>query len=215
MADGEGSNVMSMVAIVPIANILTANDTLNNTAQTPGKKSHGPNNFSVPAYTGAAVTHGALHSWSDPEFEADVKAIPNVVWEISDGDPVTRTQALIAAQGAKWGAQAPQLPSTGNVTAGSLYQFDTDLWSVIQTFSRTTYSAHPSTYPALIRRVHVPGELEPWKQPIDQYDAYKLVNPFNGKPDQCTHKGFTWKVTQADGSGNNVWEPGDYGWAEV
>jgi hypothetical protein len=206
---------MSMVAIIPIANILLANDLLNNTAQVVGKKSFGPNNFSVPAYTGAATTHGALHSWSDPEFEAAVKAIPNVVWEISDGDPVTRTQALIAAQGAKWGAQAPQLPSTGNVTAGSLYQFDSKLWSVIQTFNRTTYSAHPSTYPALIRRVHVPGELEPWKQPLDQYDAYKLVNPFNGKPDQCTYGGFTWKVTQADGSGNNVWEPGVFGWTKV
>lgn len=49
----------------------------------------------------------------------------------------------------------------------------------------------------------------------DQYDAYKLVNPFNGKPDQCTYGGFTWKVTQADGSGNNIWEPGVYGWTKV
>ena len=173
---------MSMVAIIPVANILTANDTLNNTANTPGKKSHGPNNFSVPAYIGAAATHGALHSWSDPEFEADVKAIPNVVWEISEGDPVTRTQALITAQGAKWGAQAPQLPDTGTVTAGDLYRYDNLLWSVIQTFNRTTYNQPPSTYPALIRTVHEPGVITAWKQPIDQYDAYKLVNPFNGKP---------------------------------
>ena len=28
-------------------------------------------------------------------------------------------------------------------------------------------------------------------------------------------KGFTWKVTQADGSGNNVWEPGVFGWTKV
>ena len=206
---------MSMVAIIPIANILSANDLLNNVAQTPGKKSHGPNNFSVPAYTGAAVTHGALHSWNDPEFEADVKAIPNVVWEISEGDPVTRTQALIEAQGAKWGAQAPQLPDSGTVTAGDLYRYDNLLWSVIQTFNRTTYNAHPSTYPALIRTVHEPGVVAPWKQPTDQYDAYKLVNPFNGKPDQCTHNGSTWKVTLGDGSGNNVWEPGVYGWVMV
>ena len=27
--------------------------------------------------------------------------------------------------------------------------------------------------------------------------------------------GFTWKVTQADGSGNNVWEPGVFGWTKV
>ena len=206
---------MSMVAIVPIGDIISANDLLNNTAGTPGKKSFGQHNFSVPCYTGAAATHGALHSWSDTEFETAVKAIPNVAWEISEGDPVTRTQALITAQGAKWGAQAPQLPSTGNVTAGSLYQFDNLLWSVIQTFSRTTYNAHPSTYPALIRRVHTPGELQPWKQPTDQYDAYKLVNPFTGQPDQCTHKGSTWKVSQADGAGNNVWEPSVFGWTKV
>ena len=206
---------MSMVAIIPIANILSANDLLNNVAQTPGKKSHGPNNFSVPAYIGAAVTHGALHSWNDPEFEADVKAIPNVVWEISEGDPVTRTQALIAAQGAKWGAQAPQLPDSGTVTAGDLYRFEDLLWSVIQTFNRTTYNAHPSTYPALIRTVHEPNVISPWKQPIDQYDAYKLINPFNGKPDQCTHNGHTWVVSLGDGSGNNVWEPGVYGWTQV
>lgn len=206
---------MSMVAIIPIANILTANDLLNNTAGTPGKKSFGPNNFSVPAYTGASATHGALHSWNDPIFEANVQAISNVVWEISDGDPIARTQALIEAQGAKWGAQAPELPSTGTVKAGSLYRYDGLLWSVIQTFNRTTYNAHSSTYPALIRTVNEPGAVAPWKQPIDQYDAYKLVNPFSGKPDKCKHKGATWKVTQADGSGNNVWEPGVFGWTKV
>lgn len=27
--------------------------------------------------------------------------------------------------------------------------------------------------------------------------------------------GKTWKVVLADGAGNNVWEPGQYGWAEV
>lgn len=206
---------MSMVAIIPTADLLAANNTLNNTANTPGKKSHGPNCFSVPAYTGSAATHGALHSWSDPEFEADVKAIANVVWEISDGDPITRTQALIEAQGAKWGAQAAQLPDTGTVTAGSLYRFEELLWSVIQTFSRTTYNAHPSTYPALIRRIAEPGTIPAWWQPLDANDAPKLVNPFTGKPDQRTHNGFTWKVTQADGAGNNVWQPGVYGWTKV
>lgn len=206
---------MSMVAIIPVANLLSANNLLNNTAGTPGVKSFGPGNFSVPAYTGLSATHAALHSWNDPEFEAAVKAIPNVVWEISEGNPVTRTKALIEAQGAKWGAQAPQLPDTGTITAGSLYRFDNLLWSVIQTFSRTTYNAHPSIYPALIRTVHEPGVVAPWKQPIDQYDAYKLMNPFNGKPDRCTHNGNTWIVSQADGSGNNVWEPGVFGWTEV
>ena len=206
---------MSMVSIIPVANLLSANNLLNNTAGTPGVKSFGPGNFSVPAYTGLSATHAALHSWNDPEFEAAVKAIPNVVWEISEGNPVTRTKALIEAQGAKWGAQAPPLPDTGTITPGSLYRHDNLLWSVIQTFSRTTYGAHPSTYPALIRTVHEPGVVAPWKQPIDQYDAYKLMNPFNGKPDRCTHNGNTWIVSQADGSGNNVWEPGVFGWTKV
>ena len=199
---------MSMVAIIPVANLLAANEALN-------ELGHGPNNFSVPCYTGASATHGALHSWNDPVFEANVQAIQNVVWEISDGDPVTRTKALIEAQGAKWGAQALELPGTGSVTAGSMYRFDSLLWSVIQTFNRTTYSAHPSTYPALIRRVIEPGIIAPWKQPTDQFDAYKLVNPFNGKPDKCTHNGKTWVVTQGDGSGNNTWQPGAFGWTEV
>ena len=199
---------MSMVAIIPVAHILTANEALN-------ELGHGPNNFSVPAYTGASATHGALHSWSDPVFEADVKAIPNVVWEISDGDPTVRTKELIEAQGAKWGAQAPELPDTGYVIAGDLYRYNSLLWSVIQTFDRSVYSEPPETYPALIRTVHEPGVVAPWKQPIDQYDTYKLVNPFNGKPDQCTHNGKTWVVTQGDGSGNNTWEPGVFGWEEV
>lgn len=199
---------MSMVAIVPIAGIQSANATLN-------EAGFGPSNFSVPAYTGAAVTHGALHSWDSPAFEAAVQAIPGVVTEISEGDPVARTKALIELQGAKFGAQAPALPSSGNVTAGSLYRYGDRLWSVIQTFSRTTYPADPATYPALIRVVHEPGVVAPWKAPTDQYDAYKLVNPFNGKPDQCTHNGKTWVVTAGDGSGNNVWEPGVSGWTEV
>ena len=206
---------MSMVAIIPVANILTANATLNNTANTPGKKSHGPNNFSVPAYTGAAATHGALHSWSDPVFEDAVKAIPNVVWEISTGDPVTRTQALITAQGAKWGAQVPPLPSTGVLLANALYRFEGNLWFVIQNFDRGVYSAHPSAYQALICRIGEPGVVCAWWQPIYAFDAPKLVNPFTGKPDQRTHNGFTWKVTQADGAGNNVWEPGVFGWTKA
>ena len=199
---------MSIVAILPVANLLAANTTLE-------QAGFGKGNFSVPAYTGAGASHAALHAWDDPVFSAAVKAIAGVVFNEGTGDPVTRTKALIEAQGAKWGAQAPELPSTGNVTAGSLYRFEGELWNIIQTFNRTTYPAHPSTYPALIRRTIVPGVTAPWVQPSDQFNAYKLVNPFTGKPDQVTHAGKAWKVVLADGAGNNVWTPGEYGWAEV
>ena len=187
---------MSICAIIPVANLQAANTAL----ETAG---FGPRNFSVPAYGTTGATHAALHTWNDPAFFAAVKAIPSVVWQEGEGDPVARTKSLIEAQGAKWGAQAPALPTTGNVTAGSLYRFEDGVWSVIQTFSRTTYGAHPNTYPALIRNLRDPHKAEAWRQPIDQYDSYKLVNPFTGKADTAIHGGKVWR-TKVD---NNVWEP--------
>ena len=200
---------MSMVAVIPVANLLSANTMLE-------AAGFGSNNFSVPAYAGPGATHAALHAWDDAAFESAVQSIPGVVVDIGSGDPVARTQALIAAQGAQWGDQAPALPTSGNALANTLYRYtDGTLWWCIQTFNRSTYNAHPSTYPALIRRVRNPRSVEPWQQPIDQYDAYRAINPFTGQPDQVTHNGETWYVTSVDGSGNNVWEPGVFGWTIV
>jgi len=189
---------VSIVAIVPVAQMAAANLALE-------EAGFGPSNFSVPCYGGSGCTHAALHAWDDQAFRAALALVPGVVVNDpeTEGDPATLTAALIAAQGAKWGAQAPALPATGNVTAGSLYRFDDTLWSVIQTFSRTTYGAHPSTYPALIRKLRDPYKTEAWRQPIDQYDSFKLVNPFTGKADTTLHGGKTWR-TKVD---NNVWEP--------
>ena len=198
-------------ASIPVANMQAANDMLNNTAQTPGVKSYGPNNFSVPAYAGPSPSFALLHSWGDAEFEATVAAIPNVA--ITQGtDPTVMTKAAATAKGSTWGSDAKSL--TGSVTPG-LYKDDNGvLWWVIQAYNTATYP-DPTVIPALIRMAKVPGEAKPWVQPIDQYDAYKLVNPFTGKGDLCTYGGFTWKVTQADGSGNNVWTPGVFGWTKV
>jgi len=200
---------MSISAIVPVANLLATNAALE-------AAGHGPNNFSVPAYTGPSATHAALHCWDSPAFLASLQAIPEVTI-LSDGDldPVARTLVVIENAGAQWGEQSLELPSSGTVTAGTLYRFDESLWYVIQTFNRSTYNAHPSTYPALIRRVRNPQVVEPWQQPLDQYDAYRLINPFTGEADRTTHDGQTWYVTGVDGSGNNVWEPGVFGWTIV
>lgn len=55
-------------------------------------------------------------------------------------------------------------------------------------------------------------EPSAWRQPIDQFDSYKLVNPLTGKADTALHGGKTWR-TKVD---NNVWEPGVGGtWAAV
>ena len=187
---------MGIVAIISVANMAAANAAL-------AAAGHGPKNFSVPSYTAGVATHAALHAWDDPVFSTAIKAVAGVVFNQGSGDPIARTKTLIEAQGAKWGAQAPALPTTGNVTAGSLCRFEDALWSVIQTFNRSTYGAHPSTYPALIRSVRDPQKPAPWRQPLDQYDSYKLVNPFTNAPDTCTHAGKTWR-TKVD---VNVWEP--------
>jgi len=214
---------VSIVAICPVASLVAHNATLD-------AAGFGPNNFSVPCYVGAGAQYAALHCWPDTPFADAVKALAGVVWQegplqigtdpetgdpITTLDPVYRTNALIEAQGAVWGAQSPPLPDTGTVTAGEMYQYGDSLWSIIQTFDRSTFSAPPETYPALCRRVRNPYATEPWRQPIDQYDSYKLVNPFTGSPDRCEHNGSTWEVTQADGAGNNVWEPGVFGWTQV
>lgn len=189
---------MSIVAIVPVAQLAAANAALE-------LAGFGPRNLSVAAYGATGATHAAMHAWEDAAFREALALVPGVV--VSDpedeGDPVTLTAALIASQGAKWGEQAPALPTTGNVTAGSLYRFEDALWSVIQTFNRSTYGAHPSTYPALIRRIRDPRKAEAWRQPLDQYDSYKLVNPFTNAPDACTHAGKFYR-TKVD---VNVWEP--------
>ena len=142
---------MSIVAIIPVAQLAAANLALE-------EAGFGPRNFSVPAYGDTGATHAALHAWEDAAFRAALEAIPGVIilapeeGEELPTDPIEMTQALITAQGAKWGAkwgaQAPDLPTSGNVTAGDLYRFEDSLWSVIQPFDRSTYGADPSTYPA-------------------------------------------------------------------
>lgn len=122
------------------------------------------------------------------------------------------TKTAATAKGATWGSEAK--PLTGTVTPGLYKDASNVLWWVIQGYNTTTYP-NPAIIPALIRKARVPGEALPWVQPIDQYDAYKLKNPFTGKGDYSLHKNFKWQVTQADGSGNNVWEPGVYGWSNI
>ena len=202
-------------AIVPVDHMDAANLAL-------GDAGYGYTNFSVPAYAGAAPTHALFHCWHAPEFQAACEALPNVTINLAEvppqGDvpgyttePIATTDAVVQAVGAKWGATAPLL--TGSVTPG-LYRNSTGLWWVIQAYNTAVYP-DPTVIPALIRRARVPGERAPWVQPLDQFNAYKLVNAFTGKPDECTHNGAAWKVTQADGAGNNVWAPGVFGWTQV
>jgi hypothetical protein len=197
---------MGIVAIIPIANMAAANTALQAT--------WGPISFSVPAYSNGNPSHACLHAWGPAGLITAIKAQPGVVFDESVGRPGDRLKALLTGV-AQWGNEAPLLPTSGNALANTLYRFGDELWWCIQTFNRTTFNLPPSTYPALIRRSRRPGEILPWVQPIDQFDAYKVVNPFSGVADQCTHLGQTWRVSQGDGAGNNVFEPGVFGWVVV
>lgn len=191
-------------ASIPVADMQEANATLE-------EAGYGPDNFSVPAYSGPSPTVALLHAWGDPGFEAAVAAIPNVT--ITQGsDPIAMTSAAATAKNSAWANDAK--PLTGMVTPGLYVDAKNVLWWVIQSYNTATYP-NPILIPALIREAKVPGEVKPWQQPLDQYDAYKLKNAFTGQPDQCFHNGDQWEVSQADGAGNNVWEPGVFGWVTV
>ena len=196
-------------ASISVVNMAAANVTLAGTEQNP--TGFGPNNFSVPAYVGPSPTVALLHCWDNPAFEAAVRAIAGVT-VINGSDPATITKDAATVKGATWGTDAA--PLTGTVTPGLYRDAAGDLWWVIQSYNTAIYP-DPTVLPALIRKAKRPGVAQPWVQPLDQYDAYKLLNPFTSLPDTCTHNGNTWKVAQADGAGNNVWEPGAFGWSVV
>lgn len=52
---------MSIVAIVPVAQMAAANLAME-------EAGFGPGNFSVPAYGATGATHAALHAWEDAAF---------------------------------------------------------------------------------------------------------------------------------------------------
>lgn len=178
---------MSICAIVHVDHMKAANAAL-------AAAGFGPGNFSVACYGATGCTHAAMHAWDDPRFLEALEATPNVIAESSDGDPTERTQALIAAQGAKWGDQVEEAPKAGYVEAGEMLKEDGSLWSVIQRFDRSVYNAPLDTYPALIRRLRDPKVREKWVQPLDRFDAFNLVNAFTGKPDECIHNGKFYRT---------------------
>jgi hypothetical protein len=129
-------------------------------------------------------------------------------------EPSASVLALCTSIGATWAGHAK--PLEGVVTAGLHVDADGKLWNVIQSYDTSVWPdpSAPSLL-ALVREVRDPYVASNWVQPIDQFDAYKLENPFTGLPDECLHNGKRWKVAQGDGAGNNIWQPGVFGWSEV
>jgi hypothetical protein len=192
-------------ASIPVASMVAANTSL-------AALGFGPNNFSVPTYTDKDVpTYAILHSWGHAAFEAAVAAISGVVITAEGADQLATAKAAATTVGGAFAASAK--PLTGTVTPGLYVDSVGKLWWVIQSYNTAIWT-DPTIIPALIVPARTPGVAVPWYQTFAA-DAFKLVNPFTGTGDICTHNGKTWRVTQADGSGNNVWEPGVFGWTEV
>jgi hypothetical protein len=196
-------------AIVPVAQMAAANAELE-------AQGFGPENFSVPAFSGAQPSHAMFHAWSDPVFEAAVVALPGVT--VSYGNPADNPRdvvtGLATSVGASWSDSA--LPFEGVVTPGLHYRMvgnQQEFWWVIQQYD-TAIWPDPSApgLQALVVPARIPGEVTIWVQPINQFTAYFLVNQFTGKPDEVTHNGQTWYVSQGDGAGLALFEPGVFGW---
>ena len=200
---------MSFTVTIPVDSINTANTALQSAGW-------GPNNFSVPLWTNGAMPSIASlhHIGNDPAFRSACTALAGAT--VRDyGNLVVGMDATATAVGGRWGGDAPLLQ--GNVTPGLYRAIPADggaLWWVIQAFNRTTFNAALSTYPALVRQARVPGEVSPWVQPIDQFDAYWTKNSFTGLPDRVTHNGRLWRSIVAEAT-PNVWAPGTAGiWAD-
>ena len=86
-------------------------------------------------------------------------------------------------------------------TAGYVFQFDGNLYRVVQDHtSQSDWT--PDKTPALYTRIADPGEEWPeWVQPTGAQDAYMMGA-------KCSHGGKHW-ISDVD---NNVWEPGVFGW---
>jgi len=200
---------MSLCAIVPVANLLAANDALE-------QAGYGPLNFSVPLYSNGGATYAGCHAWIGPldvPFANAIKAQVGVVWEESDGDPTARFEALVNAQGVAWGANAPEYPTTGTIYPNEIYRYtDGNLYQVIQQYDVVTFPLPPTAYPALIIMAREPYKLYEWYQ-TGQFDAFKVLNPFTNQNDECMFNGNKYYVTAGDGAGNNTYAPDVYGWS--
>lgn len=197
---------MSLCAIISTANMLAANDALE-------QAGYGKRNFSVPLYSMGSVAFLGLHTWGDLPFETAIKAIAGVVWEESNGDPTTRFNALVEAQGVKWAGNATDYPTSGTIYPNELYRWtDQEVYQVIQQYDVGVFPLPPTDYPALIVKARSPYKLYEWYQ-TGQFDAFKVANPVTGTNDECLFNGKHYYVTAGDGAGNNIYAPDVYGWS--
>ena len=91
--------------------------------------------------------------------------------------------------------------------AGAIVSDEGQYYRAIQNVGIGQAHFRPSEALSLWRIWDNPAEEEwpVWRQPLDQFDAYKIGA-------RVTHNNKKWMCSLGDGAGNNVWEPGIYGW---
>lgn len=89
--------------------------------------------------------------------------------------------------------------------AGNIRRYAAALYRCIKDHTSQSDWA-PDVAVSLWTKIADPSEEWPeWAQPRGNYDAYRLG-------DKVSHNGARWVCSQVDEAGNNVWEPGVYGW---
>ena len=84
---------------------------------------------------------------------------------------------------------------------------ETQLYQVLQDHT-SSEEWPPDIASGLYKAVGVTASgLFIWTQPLGATDAYRLG-------DRVMHNGLIWVCSDVDAAGNNVWEPGVFGWAE-
>jgi hypothetical protein len=126
---------------------------------------------------------------------------------ISTGQPVCETSEdgatyydLIMAEAVPWAAGLAI--STVPVT------YEGEIYQPLQKHTAQS-DWTPDVVPALFREIGkpTPSGYPAWEQ--------RYAAPYYRKGDRVAHNGQNWQCTAADANGNNVWEPGVYGWTVI
>ncbi len=88
---------------------------------------------------------------------------------------------------------------------GDLRAFDGQLYECIQPHTAIV-TWEPVNVPALWTRKTPERVIPIWVQ--------RYAPPYFKIGDVVTHNGQTWEATQGDVNGNNVWQPGVFGWTQ-
>lgn len=88
--------------------------------------------------------------------------------------------------------------------AGNKFVYRSKLYEVLQ--NHTSQSDWlPNLVQSLYKEIMPAGVVGSWRQPFSTHDAYKIG-------DKVVHNDQTWVCVKGDANGNNVWQPGVYGW---